>query len=360
MLKRLVGLGILLSCCAGCYGETVESGHLALLYDPHDGLQRDPLGPGYHRLGVCMPFAVCKHVEDFDVTYSSHEEDVRTVSQDNLALDLRVAIRYRPIVSELYLLDTEVGSNYYSEVVQPEFRSAARGVIARHQYQELQSNNKNIEDEVEAELRRRIAGKHIEISAVTMESVAYAPEIADMNRQRLVADQEALKRKTQLENDALARKLELERNSEEAKMRTEQLERQKEADRKVAEEQAAIDKVQAETEASITVTKAKADSEARKMLAKATEAEKKAEAQTVTPLEVQMHAYDALGKLGGEGTTIYLGDWSHAPAFLFPPAAAMYGGGAMQSPYHSSSLQLTPPSAIAPPKVTPPTPKNGA
>jgi len=353
MLKKLVGLGMLLSCCAGCYGESVESGHLALLYDPHDGLQRDPLGPGYHRLGVCMPFAVCKHVEDFDVTYSSKEEDVRTVSQDNLALDLRVAIRYRPIVSELYLLDTEVGQNYYGEVVQPEFRSAARGVISRHAYQELQSNNKNIEDQIEDELRRRIKGKHIEISAVTMESVQYAPEIADMNRQRLVADQEALKKKTQLENDALARKLELERNAEEAKMKTEQLERQKEADRKVAEEQAAIDKVQAETEASITVTKAKADSEARKMLAKATEAEKRAEAQTVTPLEVQMHAYDALGKLGGGGTTIYLGDWSHAPAFLFPPATAMYGGGG-GTPYHSSSFQappapqLTQPAAIKP------------
>ncbi|MEO7112001.1 MAG: SPFH domain-containing protein [Polyangiaceae bacterium] len=359
MLKRLVGLGILLSCCAGCYGETVESGHLALLYDPHDGLQRDPLGPGYHRLGVCMPFAVCKHVEDFDVTYSKHQEEVRTTSQEDLALDLRVAIRYRPIISELYLLDTEVGPNYYDEVVQPEFRSAARGVISRHSYQELQKNNQKIEDEIEEELRRRIKGKHIEISAVTLEGVTYAPEIADTIRARLVNEQEAIKKKSQLESESLARKLELERSSDEAKFKTEQLERQKEADVKVAQEQAAIDKVQAETEASVTVTKAKADSEARKMLAKATEAEKKAEAQSVTPLEVQMHAYDALGKMGGEGTTIYLGDWSHAPAFLFPPAAAMYGGGAMASPYHSSSLQLTPP-AITPPKVNLPASKKGA
>ncbi len=350
-MKRLVGLAMILSCSAGCYGETVDSGHMALLYDPHDGLQRDPLGPGYHRLGVCMPFAVCKHLEDFDITYSKHQEEVRTTSQEDLALDLHVAIRYRPIVSELYLLDTEVGENYYDEVIQPEFRSAARGVISRHSYQELQKNNQKIEDEIEDELRRRIKGKHIEISAVTLESVQYAPEIADTIRARLVGEQEAIKKKTQLESDALARKLEIERNAEEEKMKTEQLERQKEADRKVAEEQAAIDKVKAETEASVEVTKAKADSESRKMLAKATEAEKKAEAQSVTPLEVQMHAYDALGKLGGEGTTIYLGDWSHAPAFLFPPATAMYGGGGMASPYHSSGYQAP---QLAPPKVEPP------
>ena len=349
-MKRLMGLAMILSCCAGCYGETVESGHLALLYDPHDGLQHDPLGPGYHRLGVCMPFAVCKHLEDFDITYSKHQEEVRTTSAEDLKLDLHVAIRYRPIVSELYLLDTEVGENYYDEVIQPEFRSAARGVISRHSYQELQKNNQKIEDEIEDELRRRIKGKHIEISAVTLESVDYAPEIADTIRARLVGEQEALKRKTELENEALARKLEIERNAEEEKMKTEQLERQKEADVKVAQEQAAIDKVKAETDASIEVTKAKADSESRKMLAKATEAEKKAEAQSVTPLEVQMHAYDALGKLGGEGTTIYLGDWSHAPAFLFPPATAMYGAG-VTSPYHSSSYQAP---QLAPPKVDPP------
>ena len=354
-MKKLIAMAILVS-CTGCYGESVEAGHLALLYDPHDGLQHDPLPPGYHRLGICMPFAVCKHVDDFDVTYSSAKEQVRTTSSEGLTLDLRVAIRYRPVVSELYLLDTEVGQNYYDEVIQPEFRSAARGVFSRHSYQELQKDNEKIEDEVETELRRRTKGKHIEISAVTLESVEYAPEIAEAIRAKLVGEQEALRKKTQLENDALSRKLELERNTEEAKMKTEALERQKESDRKIAEEQAQIDKVQAETEASVTVTKAKADSEARKLLAKATKEEKKAEAQSVTPLEVQMHAYDALGKLGGEGTTIYLGDWSHAPAFLFPPAAAMYGGGGGASPYHASSFQapqLSPPN-VTPPKVTPP------
>jgi hypothetical protein len=31
-----------------------------------------------------------------------------------------------------------------------------------------------------------------------------------------------------------------------------------------------------------------------------------------------MHAYDALGKLGGLGTTFMLGDWSKLPNWLFP------------------------------------------
>ena len=41
-------------------------------------------------------------------------------------------------------------------------------------------------------------------------------------------------------------------------------------------------------------------------------------AVALTPLMVQMHAYDALSKLGGTGTQILLGDWSRVPNFLFP------------------------------------------
>ena len=65
---------------------------------------------------------------------------------------------YRPVVTELYELDTEVGPDYYHEVIAPEFRSAARGVFARHSYPDLERNNEKIEDEIEGDLRRRTTG----------------------------------------------------------------------------------------------------------------------------------------------------------------------------------------------------------
>ena len=45
-----------------------------------------------------------------------------------------------------------------------------------------------------------------------------------------------------------------------------------------------------------------------------------------------MHAYDALAQLGGSGTTLYLGDFSHVPQFLFPGGMGMPGGGAVARP----------------------------
>jgi regulator of protease activity HflC (stomatin/prohibitin superfamily) len=308
---------------SGC-SSLIEPGHRGLLFNPRrGGLQHEVLSPGYHWVGAWG------RVDDFDVTYSTRKEDIHTTSAEGLGLDLRLAVIFRPIVEELYQLDTEIGANYYDEVVGPEFRTAARGVFARHSYTELQKLNEKIEDEVEAELRRRIAGKHIEISSVTMEQLDYAPEIATAIREKLVGEQEAVRKKVQLENDALRERLTaeheaeqakvaLQHEAEQAKLKAEGTLRARQAEHRLVEEQAAIDKLRADTEAQTRVTKARAEAEERTLLAKAHEAEKRAEAVAVTPLSVMMHAYDSLGKLGGDGTTILLGDFAHVPNFLFP------------------------------------------
>jgi len=147
---------LLLYLVCGC-GYVVEPGHRGLLFNPRRaGLEQHVLGPGWHRVGVFG------RVDDFDVTYSTKHEDLHTISVEGLSMDVRVCLIFRPIVSELYDLDVEIGPNYYEEVVGPEFRTATRGVFARHSYLEVQKINEKLEDEIEAELRRRITGKHIE------------------------------------------------------------------------------------------------------------------------------------------------------------------------------------------------------
>lgn len=318
-MKRFQLLALVGSCAlasAGCYGETVEPGHRGLLFDPRGGgLSHEVLRPGYHHTGMHA------RIDDFDVTYSTHKEDIQTTSSEGLAMTLHLAVIYKPVESELYELDTEIGPNYYDEVIGPEFRSAARGVFAHHGYAELQVKNEKIEDEVEDDLRRRIKGKHIEVASVTLEGVDYAPEISAAIRAKLAGEQEAIRQKTALENDSLRKKLELEQQAEQAKLKAEEEMREKQHEKEMAEQQAAIDKIQSEDAAQSEVTKAKGEAEAIALLAKA----KKQEQAAITPLAVQLAAYEALGKLGGNGTTILLGDWSRAPQFLFPPS--LWGGG---------------------------------
>jgi hypothetical protein len=342
-MKRTLVTLITAATLGACGYQTVQPGHLGLRYDPGVGLRRDVVPEGKHNLGWCL-FRDCGRIVDFDVTFSTKHEDLKTTSQEGLALDLKLSVIYKPIISELYELDSEVGLDYYEEVVGPEFRSAASGVFAHHSYTELAANKEKIEDEIEKDVQRRIKGKHVAITSVTLEAIEYAPEIQTATRERLVSEQEsvrqkaaieqdAARQKTQMENDALKHKLALEEetaqrqsqiqnSAQEQELAMKQELEAKKNERAIAEEDALLEKAKA----AATVAKAHAEAEAITILAKAHAEENRASTQSISPLSVQMKAYEALGQLGGTGTTIMLGDFSKVPQFLFPPG--FLGGGA--------------------------------
>jgi regulator of protease activity HflC (stomatin/prohibitin superfamily) len=367
----MLGLGGL-AFGTGCAGATIQPGHRALYFDPgNGGIQHEVLQPGWKSLACPFwePSGKCPRVDDFDVTYQTSKEELHVLSKEGLPLDAHIAVAYRPIVSELYLLDTEIGPNYFDEVIGPEFRSAAIGVFSHESYADLQRNNGAIEDKMEKALRERLKGKHIEVSSVLIERVNYDPKIMQSQKERVVSQEETLRNKQLLENQAAQekrkielqteeietraahkktelaaqteqkklelhaqaqqrelelttdlslKKLEIQRDTDEQKFRIDSEMRNKQAERKLAQEQAQIDKMKADAAAAVQVSEAYGQSAARLALARATGEEKRAEAANITPNTVMMHAYDALGNLGGKDTTIMLGDWSKLPNWLFP------------------------------------------
>jgi regulator of protease activity HflC (stomatin/prohibitin superfamily) len=366
MTMTCLAIATAMAGASGCAATTVEPGHRGLYFAPmNGGLRREVLQPGTYRLGWCFLYCTPNRVDDFDVTYSTRTEDIHTQSVEGLDVGLKLSVIYRPIVTELYQLDTEIGPNYYEEVVGPEFRSACRGVFARHSYAELQKKNESIENEVEAELRRRTAGRHVEISSVTLESVNYAPEIAEKIRQKIAGEQEAARqqaaiaweaekkkqlataeaaqKKLSLEQEAEQQKLELAKQAETARFKAEQQLAALETQRKVTKAESEMSRLRAQTEAEKKIIEAKADAEATKQMARAHAEEQRAETAGVTPMEVAMHAYDALAHLGGTGTTIVLGDWAHVPNFLFPRVPSLQN--AFTLPYMP---YIPPPSGAAP------------
>jgi regulator of protease activity HflC (stomatin/prohibitin superfamily) len=313
MRKLMIVSAFALSACT----TTIQPGHRGL-YFTGSGLEHEPLMPGRHWVG---PFS---HVEDVDVTFSTHTEEIQTASSEGLGLDLRMAVIYRPVVSELYELDTEVGLNFYDEVIGPEFRSAARGVFARRSYLDLLKRNEQIEDEIEKDLRRRTAGKHVEIASITLEAITYAPQIAKAVEEKLAAETDAARQKTLLENEAMRQKLEIEHHAEQARLRAESSLREKQQEVDLAKQQAALDKVKEQSEAEKRVIRAKSEAETAKLTAQAKAEQARALNQALTPLAVQMRGYEALETLGKSShASIMLGDWSHVPNFLFPPMQSM-------------------------------------
>jgi regulator of protease activity HflC (stomatin/prohibitin superfamily) len=360
----------------GCSGTLVQPGHRGLYFDPtNGGVQHEVLQPGWYKTwcSAATPAGKCPRIDDFDVTYSTAHEEIKTLSVEKLPIELNLALKYRPVVAELYVLATEIGTNYFDEVVGPEFRSAAIGVLAHVSYQDLQKDIGKIEDMVEKELRHRLVGKHVEVASILIEKIHYAPEIMEAYRLRTVSQEETLTRKQLLENTALqkkteleltaqteklelehqsaqkkmelaaqteqkkmvlqaeaeqrklaaateteVRKMEIEKQTEEEKARMESALLNKRTEKKLAQEQAEIDRLKAEAKSASTVAAAKGEAEGRLALAKAQAAEVAASSANVTINQVMMHAYDALGQLGGTGSTFLFGDYSKMPNWLFP------------------------------------------
>ncbi len=356
----------------GCAGVTINPGHRGILFDPgNNGIQPEVLKPGWVSTSCAFwtPEGQCKRVDDYDVTYQTSDEQFHVISKEGLPMDVQIAVSYRPVVSELYLLDTEVGPHYFDKVIGPEFRNAAIGVFSKESYQDLQRQNGDIESKIEKVLRERLQGKHLEVSSVFIKRVNYDPTILQKQQQEVVARQEletnkqlqankyeeekqqlqlqtetkqleieaqkkllaaeTEKKKLELQAEADQKKLEgttqldlakleAQQKAEAEKIQIESELRNKQAEKKITVEQSQIDQMKAQAAAAVQVAQAKGDSTSRLLEAQASEAESKAEAAKVTPMEVEEHAYDALGKLGGQGTTIMLGDPSKLPGWLFP------------------------------------------
>src|SRR5580692_6676954 len=146
ILAALAASSILTGCT---HAAVVQPGHRGILFDPMNGLKHEVLPPGYYHLANGCKAMKCPRGDDFDVTYSTSKEHVQAHSSEGLGLDTSLAVIYRPVISELFELDTEVGSNFYEEVVGHEVRSATIGVLARHSYTELRVHNREIEDEIQ-------------------------------------------------------------------------------------------------------------------------------------------------------------------------------------------------------------------
>ncbi len=176
-MRLVMLLAIMLT---GCAGVEIQPGHRGVVVAGEGA--SEILVPGYHHL------TASQRVDDFDVTYSRRATSLRVVTSEMLPITVDVSVTYRPIIAELYGLDTEIGAGYYETIIAPELRASALACLARHSFVELPKLGTALADEVETELRRRTRGRHIEIAAVSFTNVVLPPEIANAIAVRAARD----------------------------------------------------------------------------------------------------------------------------------------------------------------------------
>jgi len=168
----------------GC-GSTVDAGKRGLRWYPlTGGLMKEPLKDGYYW------HAPWNNVFAYDVRLQSFTEKVDALTADDLSVTLHAAITMRPIAEEIYFLAQEVGSNWYTQLVRPQFLSAVRGVVAQYTMVTLPERSSEIGNKIEAVMVESLKGRHLDVYSVALSEIEFPQMVLKAIEQKQAKEQE--------------------------------------------------------------------------------------------------------------------------------------------------------------------------
>jgi regulator of protease activity HflC (stomatin/prohibitin superfamily) len=302
---RVLSFAAAAGAASGC--ATVVAGHeRALYYSAGRGLDRQPVGSGWH---WHLPW---NGYITYDLRWSSHTEEIHIHSKDGLHMNIDVAVVVRPDAAAIYALDTEVGPNFYDGVVKAAVFAAARDAAGQFDHMQIATQTHMVEEAIRVALVEHLKGKHIELSEVAIQHFDLPPDVeVAANRKasegQLVSAKEVELALAQREAKIAVEKRrgEVEAEGVEKRLHAEQQLAATTAQIQIEEEKRKADLAKVQAEAEATKIRADADAHAIRVRAEADRERIQAASQNLSPNYVRVQALEALSHaLGGQGQKV--------------------------------------------------------
>src|SRR5262249_33210940 len=149
-----------------------------------------------------------------------------------------------------YQLHTEVGPDFYHDVVRPALFAAARDASGLFGHLEIATQTHQVEEAIHRALLEHLQGKHIELSEVAIQHFELPPEVEKAANHKAEANQQLAAKSIEL--DLAKRNAEIEQEKKRGVIESQGLERKLRAEQELA---------QAEQQIRIEAEKRKADLE---------------------------------------------------------------------------------------------------
>lgn len=164
-------------------GSTIPSGHKGLYRGKFSGTKEKVYKDGFkwHWLW--------NNVITYDVRWKTAIEELNILSADNLHMDVEVALRLKPVENELYQLHTEIGPEYYLQVVRQPFRAIALTALADYNFNDIPKRTIEIQNKILDALRGELEGKHLDFDAVELRHVEYPATVIEATNAKLATQQ---------------------------------------------------------------------------------------------------------------------------------------------------------------------------
>jgi len=169
---------------------TIDSGERGVLYRTLSGgvvTDKPPLDEGFH---FVLPW---NKVFKYEVRQQELFEHMKVLSSNGLDINLDASVWYKPKENELGLLHKNIGKDYLDRVIKPAIRSATRSVVGRYTPEQIYSSKRDdIQNEIDAETKKILDNKHIELLSVLVRDVTLPKTIKDAIERKLGQEQESL------------------------------------------------------------------------------------------------------------------------------------------------------------------------
>ena len=140
----------------------------------------------------------------YDVRFQEQLEEITALSSDGLTIGMDASIRWRPSADKLPTLHVTYGENYYSKLVQPELRSAAREIVGQYTPEELYSSRRTeLQQQIIDQVRAGVDEEFVDVEAVLIRNVQLPEQIQRAIENKLTEEQEVERYFFTLQKDSL-------------------------------------------------------------------------------------------------------------------------------------------------------------
>ncbi len=184
MKPRVLGILISLLFTSAC-GTTIRPGYKGIKYiSLNDGaLEKDVRPEGFY---FQWPW---NDIITYNVTWQTKEETVHVLTAESLHIPASVAITFRPKDRDLYVLHTEIGENYYRDVIRPAFVTLVRNEFSEHTHNKLAQGTPEIESNILRRLQKLLANKPLEIDNIAITHIEFDDAVSNSISNKLAKEQ---------------------------------------------------------------------------------------------------------------------------------------------------------------------------
>lgn len=173
--------------------KTVKEGRVGIQYRLGK-LYRYPIQPGVH---FSIPLIDYWDVLDmreqvYQINTSAYTKDTQTVERISLK------VNYQYDMTKLEKLVKDIGVAYVRDkLVAPQTLSVTKNIVGKYKAEELIAGRSELQETIEDELRKSLNVSGVLVSAVNIEEIDFEDSFEQTIREKVAAEQEALKVKNQ-------------------------------------------------------------------------------------------------------------------------------------------------------------------